>query len=91
MASILKSIAGYTKQHLYDHLPTISHTVQEKRTRHAGHCLKNKHEVICDIFLWSLICELILVSLLAKNYIYQLCANNVCRLEDIRAIADWDG
>ena len=30
-----------TKQQLYSHLPSISKTVQVKRTRHVGHCWRS--------------------------------------------------
>ena len=35
-----------TKPQLYDHLPPITKTIQARRTRHAGHCWRNKDELI---------------------------------------------
>ena len=42
-----------TKQQLYGHLQPISKTIQIRRTRHAGHCWRNKNELISDILLWT--------------------------------------
>ena len=35
-----------TKQQLYGHLPPITKTIKVRRTRHAGHCWRNKDELI---------------------------------------------
>ena len=35
-----------TKQQLYGHLPPITKTKQDRRTRHAGHCWRNMDELI---------------------------------------------
>ena len=40
-----------TKQLLYGHLSPITKTIQVKRTRHAGHCWRNRDELISDILL----------------------------------------
>ena len=37
------------KQQLYDHQPPITKTIQIRRTRHAGHCWRNKDELIVDV------------------------------------------
>ena len=42
-----------TKQHLYDHLPLISKTIQIRWTRYAGHCWRNKDELISYVLLWT--------------------------------------
>ena len=34
-----------TKQQLYGHLPPITKTIQVRRTRHAGHCWRNRDEL----------------------------------------------
>ena len=36
-----------TKHQLYGHLPSITKTIQVRRTRHAGHCWKS------DVLLWT--------------------------------------
>ena len=42
-----------TRHQLYDHLPLITKTIQARRTRLAGHCLRNKDELISDVLLWT--------------------------------------
>ena len=45
-----------TKQQLYDHLPSVTKTIQVRRTRHAGHCWRNRDELPwhtpVDTFTW---------------------------------------
>ena len=43
-----------TKQQLYGHLLPISKTIQIRRTRHAGHYLRSKDELISDVLRWAL-------------------------------------
>ena len=40
-----------TKKQIYGHLPPISQTIQKRRARYAGHCLRSKDYLICDILL----------------------------------------
>ena len=35
-----------TRHQLYGHLPTITKTIQVRRTRHAGHCWRSRDELI---------------------------------------------
>ena len=42
-----------TKQQLYDHLPSITKTIQVRRTRHAGYSWRSREELISDVFLWT--------------------------------------
>ena len=42
-----------TKQQLYGHLPPIMKTIQVRRTWHAGHCWRSRHELINDVLLWT--------------------------------------
>ena len=42
-----------TRHQLYGHLPPITKTIQARRTRHAGHCWRNKDELISDVLLWT--------------------------------------
>ena len=42
-----------TKQQLYGHFPPIMKTIQVRRTRHAGHCWKNRDKLISDVLLWT--------------------------------------
>ena len=41
-----------TRHQLYGHLPPITKTIQVRRTRHAGHCLRSRDELISDVLLW---------------------------------------
>ena len=42
-----------TRHQLYGHLPTITKTIQVRRTRHAGYCWRSRDELIIDAFLWT--------------------------------------
>ena len=42
-----------TRHQLYVHLPPITKTIQDRRTRHAGHCWRSKDELISDVLLWT--------------------------------------
>ena len=37
---------SWRQQQLYGHLPPITKTIQIRRTRHAGHCWRNKDELV---------------------------------------------
>ena len=41
------------KHQLYGHLPPITKTIQVRRNRHAGHCLRSRDELIRDLLLWT--------------------------------------
>ena len=40
-----------TRHQLYGHLHPITKTIQVRRTRHAGNCLRNRDELIRDVLL----------------------------------------
>ena len=42
-----------TRHQQYGHLPTITKTIQVRRTRHAGHCWRSKDELVNDVLLWT--------------------------------------
>ena len=42
-----------TRHQLYGHLPTITKTIQVRRTRHAEHCWRSRDELISDVLLWT--------------------------------------
>ena len=42
-----------TGHQLYGHLPPITKTIQDRRTRHAGHCWRSRDELISDVLLWT--------------------------------------
>ena len=41
-----------TRHQLYGHLPSITKTIQVRRTRNAGHCWRSRDELISDVLLW---------------------------------------
>ena len=41
-----------TKHQRYSHLPSITKTIQVRRTRHAGHYWRSRNELISDVLLW---------------------------------------
>ena len=43
-----------TKQQRYDYQLPISKTIQIRQIRHAGHCWRNKGELISDVLMWTL-------------------------------------
>ena len=42
-----------TRRQLYGHLPPTTKTIQARRTRYAGHCLRSKDEIVSDVLLWT--------------------------------------
>ena len=42
-----------TRHQLYGYLPPITKTIKVRRTRHAGHCLRSRDELISDVLLWT--------------------------------------
>ena len=40
-----------TRHQLFGHQPPITKTIQVRRTRHAGHCLRSRDELISDVLL----------------------------------------
>ena len=72
-----------TKQQLYGHLPPISKIIQVRRTRHAGHCLSSKDQLITNMLLWTSSIGRAKAGWPARNYIQQLCADTGYSLEDL--------
>ena len=42
-----------TRHQLYSHLTPITKTIQVRWTRHAGHCLRSRDELLNDLLLWT--------------------------------------
>ena len=81
-----------TKQQLYGHLPSITKTIQVRRTRHAGHCWRRRDELISDVLLWALSHGRAKTGQPARTYIQQLCVDTGCSLEDLpEAMDDGEG
>ena len=61
-----------TKHQLYGPLPSITKTIQVRRTRHAGHSWRSREELISDILLWTLTYDQAKAERPARTYIQQL-------------------
>ena len=78
-----------TKKQLYGHLPPITQTIRERRTRHAGHCWRSSDELISDVLLWAPTHGRTRPGRPTKTYIEQLCEDSGCHAEDLpRAMSD---
>ena len=71
-----------TKHQLYGHLPSITKTIQFKRTRHTEHCWRSRHEVISDVPLWTPTYGRAKAGRPARTYIQQLCEDTGYNPED---------
>ena len=72
-----------TKHQLYGHLPPITKIIQVRRTRHAGHCWRNRDELISDILQWTPAYGRAKAGRPARTYILQLCEDTGCSSEDL--------
>ena len=72
-----------TKHQLYGHLPPITKTIQVRRTRHAGHCWRSRHELISEVLLWTSTYGRAKAGRPARTYIPQLCDDTRCSPEDL--------
>ena len=78
-----------TRHQLYGHLPPITKTIQVRRARHAGHCWRNRDELIRDVLLWTPTHGRAKAGWPARTYIQQLCEDKGCWPEDLpRAMND---
>ena len=72
-----------TRHQLYGHLPSITKTIQAKRTRHAGHSWRSRDELISDVVLWNPTYGRAKAGRPARTYIQQLCEDTGCSSEDL--------
>ena len=72
-----------TKHQLYGHLPPITKTIEIRRTRHAGHCLRSKDELISDVLLWTPTYDRAKAGRPARTDIQQLREDTRCSPEDL--------
>ena len=83
-AILNKSWRQHPARHqLYGHLPPITKTIQVRRTIHAGHCRRNKDELISDVLLWTPAYGQPKAGRPARTYIQQLCEDKGCSPEDL--------
>ena len=85
VASNLEQVlaATPTRLQLYGHLPPITKTIQVRRTRHAGHCWRNRDKLISDVLLWTSTHGRAKAGRPARTYIQQLCKDTGCCPEDL--------
>ena len=84
-----------TRHQLYGHLPPITKTIQVRRTRLAGHCWRNKDELISDVLQWTPTYVRAKSGRPARTYMHtyiqQLCEDPGCSPEDPpEAMNDWE-
>ena len=72
-----------TRHQLYGHLPSITKTIQVRRTRHAGHCWRSRDEFISDVLLWTPTYGRAKAGRPARTYTQQLCEDTGCSPEDL--------
>ena len=72
-----------TRHQLYGHLPPITKTIQVRWTRHAGHCWRNRDELISDVLLWTPTYGRAKAGRPARTYIQQLYEDTGCCPEDL--------
>ena len=83
-AILNKSWQQHPARHqLYGHLPPITKTIQARRTRCAGHCLRCRDELISDVLLWTPTYGRPKAGRQARTYIQQLCEDTGCSPEDL--------
>ena len=81
---MLRAILNKSWRHqLYGHLPPITKTIQVRRTKHAGHCWRNRDELINDVLLWTPTYGRSKAGRPARAYIQQLCEYTGCSPEDL--------
>ena len=72
-----------TSHQVYGHLPPITKTIQVRRTRHAGHCWRNRDKLISDVLLGTPTYGRAKARRPAQTYIQQLCDDMRCSPEDL--------
>ena len=77
-----------TRHQLYGHLPTITKTIQVRRTRHAGHCERSRDELISDVLLWTPTYGRAKAGRPTRTYIQQLCEDTGFSPEDLAEAMD---
>ena len=72
-----------TKHQLRGRLPPVTKTIQVRRTRHAGHCWRNRDEFISEELLWTPTYGPAKAGRPARTYIQQPCEDTGCNPEDL--------
>ena len=83
-SNIEQVLAQHPSRHqLYYHLSPTTKTIQIRRTVHAGHCWRNRDELISDVLLWIPTYGRAKAGRPARTYIQQLCEDTGCSPEDL--------
>ena len=72
-----------TRHQLCSHQPPITKTIQDRRTRRAGHCWRSRDELIRDVLLWTPTYARAKAGRPAQTYIQQLREDTGCSPEDL--------
>ena len=72
-----------TRRQLFSHLPSITKTIQVRRTRHTRHSWRSRDELISDILLWTPTYGRAKAGPPARTYIQQLYEDTGCSPEDL--------
>ena len=74
-----------TRHQQYGHLPPIMKTIQIRLTRHTGHCLRSRDELISDVLLWTPTYGRAKAGQPARTYIQQLehTYSSYVRIQDV--------
>ena len=64
------------KQQLYSHQPPILKTIQIRRTRHVGFCLRSKYKLISELLKWAPSHGRKSVARPARTYLQHLCTGH---------------
>ena len=75
-----------TKQQLCENLLSITKTIKVTRSRHVGHCMRSRNELISNMLLWIYSHGRAKAGRPARIYIQQLCADTDCNLEDLQEV-----
>ena len=72
-----------TRHQQHGHLPSITKTIQARRTRHARHCWRSKDELVSDVLQWTPAYGQSKAGRPAGTYIQQLCDDTGCNPKDM--------
>ena len=72
-----------TRHLLYGQMPSITETIQVRRTRHAGHRWRSRDELISDVLLCTPTYGRAKTRQPARTYIQKLCEDTGCSREDL--------
>ena len=81
--ALLNNPGASTQESTNDTASCLPYRKLVTRTRHAGHCLKSRDELISAVLLWTPTYGRAKAGWPARTYIQQLCEDTGCSLEDL--------